>query len=179
MNQRKHIDYWRKSPSLFQHVGIFRTLGGFQPLQERKFGKLLFDNPPGSFGGNMTIIPTYEGKFAYFPGGEPTKRNDQCDFTKSPAHNKQKVHRCWFWGKEVGAGDHLLITFSDPNGITLKGVFAEFGHPKHPKDLLDHGAFEVAAPASPAAAGGRHPGAPRGGGSDTCGPFFHLAPVEG
>merc|ERR1719149_397040 len=45
MTQGKRIDYWRRYPSLFQHVGIFRSLGGFQPLQEKKFGKLIFDNP--------------------------------------------------------------------------------------------------------------------------------------
>ncbi|CAE8703792.1 unnamed protein product, partial [Polarella glacialis] len=48
MTQGKKIEYWKQHPSLFQHVGIFRSLGGFQPLQERKFGKLLFDNPGGS-----------------------------------------------------------------------------------------------------------------------------------
>mmetsp|Transcript_313 Transcript_313/g.1342 ORF Transcript_313/g.1342 Transcript_313/m.1342 type:complete len:665 (+) Transcript_313:200-2194(+) len=159
MNQRKRIDYWRKQPSLFQHVGIFRTLGGFQPLQERKFGKLLFDNPQGQVGGNMTIVPTYEGKFAYFPGGEPQRRNDVCDFTKSPAHHKQKTHRCWFWGKEVHAGDHFQLTFAAPTGIPLKGVFLEQGHPKHEKDLFVKAEVQVAGPG--------------------CKNFFHLAPIEG
>ncbi|CAE8594464.1 unnamed protein product, partial [Polarella glacialis] len=75
MTQGKKIEYWKQHPSLFQHVGIFRSLGGFQPLQERKFGKLLFDNPGGSTFHDLTVIPTYESNFVYFPGGEPEGRS--------------------------------------------------------------------------------------------------------
>ena len=39
MTQGKKIEYWKTHSSLFQHVGIFRSLGGFQTLQEKKFGK--------------------------------------------------------------------------------------------------------------------------------------------
>merc|ERR1719191_2344928 len=79
MTQPKRINYWKAHPSLFQHVGVFRSLGGFQPLQERKFGKLLFDNPRGMVYSNMTIVPTYEARFTYWPGGDEDTRNDQCD----------------------------------------------------------------------------------------------------
>lgn len=165
MNQRKRIDYWKKNPSLFQHVGVFRSLGGFQPLQERKFGRLVFDNPQGSVKWSMQIVPTYEGKFAYWPGGEPNTHNDICDYNMSVAHKKQKRHKCWFWARNAKAGSDLTIVFSVPGGIPFKAAFVEFGHPKHPKDLLQHGALQVA----PLADG-------RGG---TCGTFSNLADIEG
>merc|ERR1719428_2139593 len=67
MTQPKRINYWKSHPSLFMHVGVFRSLGGFQPLQERKFGKLLFDNPSGHVVSNFTTVPTYNAMFAYTP----------------------------------------------------------------------------------------------------------------
>jgi len=144
VNQKKRIDYWRKHPSLFMHLGVFRTLGGFQPLQERKFGKLLFSNPAAQFGGTMTTIPSYEAKFIYFPGGDPARRNDQCDYTKSPAHHKVKQHRCWFWATEIKAGDYLEFVFSDLDGTAIKGLLLEQGHPHHPKDVFDQAEVAVA-----------------------------------
>lgn len=164
MNQRKRIDYWKKSASLFQHVGVFRTLGGFQTLQERRFGKLLFDNPASSSTWNLTIVPTYEAKFAYFPGGEPRSRNDKCDFTKSKAHEKQKRHRCWFWASQVPKNSQLTLQFSAYGGIPMKAVFVEFGHAKHPEDLLQQGEIQVA-------------GAGTGLASGKCGDFHHLVTV--
>mmetsp|Transcript_61192 Transcript_61192/g.178841 ORF Transcript_61192/g.178841 Transcript_61192/m.178841 type:complete len:246 (-) Transcript_61192:348-1085(-) len=148
MTQGKRIDYWKKQPSLFQHVGLFRSLGGIQPLQEAKFGKQLFDNPPGKVVWNMTIVPTYEGKFTYWPGGEPDNRNDACDFSVSRAHKGAgKVKRCWFWGKQVKKGDHLTIVFE--RALDMKAVLVELGHSAHPKDLLEHGTIEVATSTSP------------------------------
>lgn len=143
MTQGKKIEYWKQHESLFQHVGIFRSLGGFQPLQEKKFGKAVFDNPPGQAHWNMTLVPTYDGKFIYFPGGEPEGRNDQCDFKASNANNKAKLKRCWFWAKDVRRGDHMTLVFD--REVDLKAAFIEFGLAAHAKDLFASAAVMVAA----------------------------------
>jgi len=146
MTQGKRIDYWKTNPSLFQHVGMFRTLGGFQPLQERKFGKLVFDNPRGTVHSNMTQIPTYEGRFAYSVGGDPDQRNDVCGEGSDKPKNGAKK-RCWFWAKTVTKGDHITIVFS-PH-IILSAAFVEFGVAGHDKDIMINGALAVAGPATP------------------------------
>mmetsp|Transcript_100766 Transcript_100766/g.285645 ORF Transcript_100766/g.285645 Transcript_100766/m.285645 type:complete len:428 (+) Transcript_100766:2442-3725(+) len=170
MTQGKTIDYWRKHASLFQHVGMFRSLGGFQPLEERRFGKLLFDNPPGKLFSNMEIIPTYEPHFVYVPGGDGDMkaRKDVCDYKASPAHKKVNWHRCWFWAKNLVAGQYLTLIFGTT--INMKGVFVEFGHASHPTDVLRSGAIEVAAAAGPG---------DRGDGLEACGLFRQLAGVSG
>merc|ERR1712110_323860 len=83
MTQGKKIEYWKKKPSLFLHVGVFRSLGGYQPLQEKSFGTKLWDNPPGAVLYNMTTVPTYDVQYAYFPGGDPAERQDTCDLKLS------------------------------------------------------------------------------------------------
>eukprot|EP00930_Biecheleria_cincta_P091746 TRINITY_DN8139_c1_g4_i1.p1 TRINITY_DN8139_c1_g4~~TRINITY_DN8139_c1_g4_i1.p1 ORF type:complete len:672 (+),score=129.97 TRINITY_DN8139_c1_g4_i1:79-2094(+) len=169
MTQGKKIEYWKAHPSLFQHVGIFRSLGGFQPLQERKFGKLLFDNPPGAVISDMEVVPTYESKFVYFSGGEPEGRNDKCDFKASP--QKTKVKRCWFWAKHPQIGNHMTLVFESEIGV--KAVFIEFGSDKHPKDLLQQGAIQVAACKLGTAGCAGHTGSRL----DMCGDFHHLLEV--
>jgi len=170
MTQSKRIDYWRRYPSLFQHVGIFRSLGGFQPLQEKKFGKLIFDNPMASLVWNTTIVPTYEGRFAYIPGGELGDRNDVCDFKASKAH-KGRVKRCWFWAKALKVGDHLTLVFEQ--GIAMKAMFVEFGHPTHPQDLLHNGSVLVADNAGPST-----PAVMMPGNLDFCGKFYPIQQVQ-
>ena len=141
MTQGKKIEYWKSHSSLFQHVGIFRSLGGFQTLQEKKFGKgTIFDNPPGELARNLTIVPTYDLRFIYWPGGEPSNRNDNCDFSASP--QKQKVKRCWLWAKDVRRGQQINLVFQA--AISLKALLVEFGNPAHPKDLLLDGMIQVA-----------------------------------
>lgn len=145
MHQKKRIDYWKNSKSLFRHEGVFRSLGGYQPLQEKKFGKSLWDNPAATMGTNMQIVPTYTGQWVYFSGGDPQKRNDKCDYTKSQAHKNVKSHRCWFWGAQVKAEDYFEMVFTSSDGVHLKGILYEHGHPFHPKDLFYHGMMRVAA----------------------------------
>jgi len=172
MTQAKRINYWENHPSLFQHVGIFRSLGGYQPLQERKFGKLLFNNPPGTVFWNMTIVPTFEGKFSYISGGEVGDRNDVCDFKASPKSFKTKLKRCWFWAKQIFYGDHLTIVFDQ--GIALKAVFIEFGQTgQHAKDILHNGTLQVADSAAGA------PAQLSPGRLDMCGKFYDFGKVEG
>jgi hypothetical protein len=173
MVQNKRIDYWRKYPSLFQHVGMFRSLGGFQPLQEKRYGKQLFDNPLATIAWDFSIVPTYEGKFAYFGGGEKGDRNDVCDFKASKAH-KGKVKRCWFWAKgPITTGQHLTLIFE--KSIKLKGVFVEFGQNKHPDDLLYNGIVAVADDA----ASGVPEYLPSGvGKADHCGKFHNIQDVR-
>jgi alpha-1,3-mannosylglycoprotein beta-1,4-N-acetylglucosaminyltransferase C len=170
MTQSKRIDYWKRYPSLFQHIGIFRSLGGFQILQEKKFGKLIFDNPPATILWNFTVVPTYEGKFAYIPGGELGDRNDVCDFKASRAH-RGKIKRCWFWGKTINAGDHLTLVFDQ--AINIKGVFVEFGKPEHLDDLLHVGQVQVADNKGPGTPASMSPG-----NLDLCGKFHYLAEVN-
>merc|ERR1712224_667330 len=126
MTQGKRIAYWKQRQSLFQHVGVFRSLGGFQPLQENKFGSRLFDNPGGSVFTNMTAVPTFDAKFAYWPGskGPEDTRNDECDFK-----TKAKQKRCWFWAKTVEAGDYVTLVFDSE--INMKAALVEFGAEKH------------------------------------------------
>lgn len=160
MTQGKKIEYWKSHSSLFQHVGIFRSLGGFQTLQEKKFGKgPIFDNPPANVTRNFTIVPTYDTHFVYFPGGDPVNRNDVCDFSASP--QKQKIKRCWFWAKNVKAGQHLTLLFQ--HDISMKAVLVEFGHDKHPTDLLQNGVLQVASSSTTAA---------------FCGPYHDLMALE-
>lgn len=124
------------------HVGVFRSLGGFQPLQERKFGKLLFDNPSGHVISNFTTVPTYIPQFAYTPGGNEDHRNDVCDL-----QTKAKKKRCWFWAKEIKAYDHITIVFDVP--FKMKAAFCEFGADKHEKDQLIHSQLSVASMPGP------------------------------
>lgn len=174
MTQSRRIEYWKQAPSLFQHIGIFRSLGGYQPLQEKTFGKPLFDNPVGLTAWNMLIMPTYEGRFSYWSGGEPSNRNDMCDFKASNAHAKTKMKRCWFWAKRPAKGQHMTIVFQ--HDIKLKAVFMEFGHEKHPKDLLKDGVLQVAATAST----GQPYSLPMPGQGDLtkCGAFYDLIEVK-
>jgi len=172
MTQKKRIDYWRKYPSLFQHVGMYRSLavGCFQPLQEKKFGKLIFDNPMATPLWNYTIVPTYEGKFAYWPGGELGERNDVCDFKASKAH-KGKIKRCWFWAKQIKRGDHFTLVFE--KAITLKAVFVEFGNHVHGKDLLQNGSLLVADNAGPSTPAMMNPGS-----LGYCGTFQRVVEIR-
>jgi len=171
MTQGKRIEYWKKYSSLFQHMGVFRSLGGFQPLQEKKFGKKLFDNPSGTVLYNMSIVPTYDSRFPYFPGGEPEDRNDVCDFQASPANTKAKTKKCWFWGKAIKAHDHLTIVFD--NEVPIKAVFVEFSElPHHPQDLLINGVVQVSANSL------RAPPFSNAGRLDYCGKFETIAPVK-
>lgn len=164
MTQGKKIEYWKTHSSLFQHVSIFRSLGGFQTLQEKKFGKgSIFDNPNATVTRNLTIVPTYDTKFIYFPGGDPQDRKDSCDFSQSP--QKQKVKRCWLWAKSPQAGQHLTLTFD--RDIPMKAFLAEFGNDAHPKDLLKNAIIQVAGTES---AGGASLG--------PCGVFHDLMPVS-
>ncbi|CAJ1331124.1 unnamed protein product, partial [Effrenium voratum] len=133
--------YWKSHSSLFQHVGIFRSLGGFQALQEKKFGKLLFDNPEANLSRTLTVVPTYDVKFLYFSGGEPEGRMDTCDFSASP--QKQKLKRCWLWAKNVEANQHVTVTFAHETQV--KAIFLEFGSDAHPSDLLIDGMIQVSA----------------------------------
>jgi len=142
-------------------------------LQERAFGKLVFNNPKASIVWDFTIVPTYEGKFAYVPGGELPSRNDVCDFKASKAH-KGKIKRCWFWAKTpITAGQHLTLVFEKP--IQLKGVFVEFGNHIHTTDLPVDGSLQVADNADP-----RTPEVvPMGTGTDAhCGKFFKILEVH-
>merc|ERR1712046_445583 len=122
----------------------------------------------GAIDANMTIVPTYDGKFVYFPGGEPQGRNDVCDFKASPVHAKAKVKRCWFWAKKVSPGDHLTLVFEKE--IDMKAVFVELGHPSHAADLLQNGAIEVAATRPGGSAVGPVVG--------LCGPFKKLQDIN-
>lgn len=168
MTQGEKIEYWKKKPSLFQHVGVFRSVGGYQPLQERAFEVKLWDNPPGAVIYNMTTVPTYDSRYAYFPGGEPVVRKDTCDLSMSQGARKTKL--CFFWGKQVVAGNHLTVVFD--GDVTPKAIFAQFGHEAHPTDLLTSGAVQVAAKSPTAPASGTSPL-----GTDklsSCGPFVSL-----
>lgn len=170
MGQKKAVDYWKRMPSLFQHIGLFRSLGGFQPLQEKHFGSLLFDNPPGVITWTYEIVPTYEGKFIYEIGGSQEKRNDVCDFKQSPKAFKSKTKRCWFWAKNPQVGQHLTIVFNE--AINLKAFFVEFGHALHKDDLLQNGTVQVA---------DNHPGMPLrvDRQENYCGPFVELIEFNG
>lgn len=149
MTQGKKIEYWKSHSSLFQHVGIFRSLGGFQSLQEKKFDKgPIFDNPPANITRNFSIVPTYDSQFIYFPGGDPQTRNDVCDFSASP--QKQKIKRCWFWAKNLQANQHLTLLFQKE--VPIKAILVEFGNDQHPKDLLQNGVLQMA-PSGQAACG--------------------------
>eukprot|EP00927_Polykrikos_kofoidii_P041523 TRINITY_DN35404_c0_g1_i1.p1 TRINITY_DN35404_c0_g1~~TRINITY_DN35404_c0_g1_i1.p1 ORF type:complete len:580 (+),score=79.22 TRINITY_DN35404_c0_g1_i1:80-1819(+) len=143
MGQAKRFEYFRRSPALFQHIGVFRTLGGFQILQETNFGNVLFDNPSASLFTNFTIRPTFAEHFAYRIGPQNTKKkpNDVCAMNPAPKGPKQ-VKRCWFWAADVKAGQHLTITFRER--INVKGVFAQFSLDKHPDDKLLNGEVQVA-----------------------------------
>ena len=146
MTQGKKIEYFKSHSSLFQHVGVFRTLGeGFQVLQDTKFGKTLWDNPEANVTRNLTIAPTYDTKFLYFPGGEPAKRKDVCDFSASPKQ-KQGPKRCWLWATHVQAGQHVTLAF--PKGIAVNALLFQFGCDPYPKDLLGNGMIQVAGCAS-------------------------------
>lgn len=172
MTQGKRINYWSNHPSLFQHVGIFRSLGGYQPLQEKKFGKLLFNNPPGTAVWNFSIVPTYEGKFAYISGGELGDRNDVCDFKASQKAHKGKQKRCWFWAKDIQPYMHYTIVFD--KAIDFNAVFMEFGHAgHHPKDLLRNGTLQVA-DSAPGAPPEQHPAT-----TDVCSKFYDFQEVKG
>eukprot|EP00928_Gymnodinium_smaydae_P099195 TRINITY_DN9397_c0_g5_i1.p1 TRINITY_DN9397_c0_g5~~TRINITY_DN9397_c0_g5_i1.p1 ORF type:complete len:724 (+),score=142.22 TRINITY_DN9397_c0_g5_i1:163-2172(+) len=173
MGQSRRIEYWKQRTALFQHVGVFRTLGGFQPLQERSFGKLLFNNPPGTFYTNFTLVPTYEAKFIYFPGGEPKNRQDNCDFKASQASHKARMKRCWLWVKKPSIGSHATLVFEYP--VPLKAVFVEFGTDQHQKDVLLDGAIQVADTSAGASQGRRGISV----GETACGPFLPLVPVDG
>ena len=164
MTQGKKIEYWKSHSSLFQHVGIFRSLGGFQPLQEKKFGKgTIFDNPNATLVSTFALVPTYDARFIYFPGGDPQTRNDVCDFTASP--QKQKIKRCWFWAKSPQGGQHLTMIFQKE--IAMKAFLAEFGNDAHPKDTFKSAMIQVAAESKM-----NNP-------SDPCGQFYDLLPVDG
>ncbi|CAJ1424490.1 unnamed protein product [Effrenium voratum] len=165
MTQGKKIEYWKSHSSLFQHVGIFRSLGGFQALQEKKFGKLLFDNPEANLSRTLTVVPTYDVKFLYFSGGEPEGRMDTCDFSASP--QKQKLKRCWLWAKNVEANQHVTVTFAHETQV--KAIFLEFGSDAHPSDLLIDGMIQVSA--------GR-PGTVARPGAPPCENFVDLMPVK-
>lgn len=137
MTQGKRIAYWKQRQSLFQHVGVFRTLGGFQPLQETKFGKALFDNPPAKVVTSFTdIVPSYDPKYVYWPGGNEENRNDVCDYKAPPQHK-----RCWLWAKNVKEGDTVELKFEAD--VEAKALLVEFGAPKHEKDMLESVAVEV------------------------------------
>lgn len=141
MTQGKKIEYFKSHTSLFQHVGVFRTLGdGYQILQDTKFGKTLWDNPAGEVTKNLTIVPTYDVKFLYFPNGEPAKRKDVCDFSASPKQKTAK--RCWLWATHVQAGQHVTLTFA--SAVKVKALLFEFGSDFYPKDLLGNGVIQIA-----------------------------------
>ena len=164
MTQGKKIEYFKAHSSLFQHVGIFRTLGeGFQVLQDTKFGKTLWDNPQANVTRNLTIVPTYDTKFLYFEGGEPAKRKDVCDFSASPKQ-KQAPKRCWLWATHVQAGQHVTLAFPRPTAVNA--FLAEFGCDPYPKDLLANGMIQVAG-----CDGSGH-------GSSTCSTFHDVVPVR-
>ena len=163
MTQGKKIEYFKNHGSLFQHVGVFRSLGeGFQVLQDTKFGKTLWDNPEANISKNLTIVPTYDTKFLYFPGGEPAKRKDVCDFSASPKQ-KSGVKRCWLWASHVQAGQHVTLSFK--TGITVKALLFEFGSDFYPKDLLGNGMIQVASSTTY--------------GTGTCTKFHDVLPVKG
>merc|ERR1719324_184129 len=129
MTQGKKINFWKTRQSLFQHVGVFRSLGGFQPLQENKFGTRLFDNPKGTVFTNMSTVPSYDAKFAYWSvaNGNEDDRNDECDLK-----TKEKKKRCFFWAKTIEPHDHVTLVFDNP--IPMKAALVEMGADKHEKD---------------------------------------------
>lgn len=158
MTQGKRLEYWKTQQSLFQHVGVFRSLGGYQPLQENRFGNHLFDNPPGVVFANMTGVPTFEARYAYWPGGNEQDRSDECDLqTRAPRK------RCFYWAKTVMPGDHITLVFNAdvPN---VMAALVEFGAEKHEKDIIEFSDFQVAGTSQ----------VPGKTGEALCGPFHTL-----
>lgn len=145
MTQGKQIAYFKKHPSLFQHVGIFRTLGGYQTLQEKQFGRLLFDNPGATVLTTLTVVPSFDAKFAYFPHGEPENRKDVCDYEADAKLKASKTKICWFWAKSLMENQHLTLVFDLP--VSIKAFLLDFGTENHPLDKLASGVVEVAAQA--------------------------------
>jgi len=147
MTQDKKIEYWKQHSNLFTHIGFQPSMGNQMP-QPTNSGKPLFNNPPARIHWSMQTLPSYDGHFVYWPGGEPTYRNDVCNFKSSPAHRNAKVKRCWFWGKQVSEGDHLTLTFNED--ILPKAIFVTLGHAFHQKDIIGLGAVEIATSSSQA-----------------------------
>lgn len=110
-----------------------------------------YNNPMGVFRTDMTILDTFSGSFAYFPGGEPANRRDVCNYKVSKWLLSQSIKRCWFWAKQVRAGQFLAIVFQ--SDIDLKAVLFNFGHDAHSGDILQHAAVEVAPSSFPLGSG--------------------------
>jgi len=103
-----------------------------------------FNNPSGIVVTDMTVVPTFEGRFAYWVGGETEGRNDVCDYAVSPALRRPAPdgHRCWFWAKRVNEGQFLTVVFD--SDYSLKALHVDFGHDAHGRDVLMNGAVEIA-----------------------------------
>lgn len=145
MTQGKMIDYYKQHPSLFRHVGMERSdVGATISNAMVQAANAHYDNPAGDLHCEMTLVPTFDSKFVYFPGGEPTNRNDVCDYAASVAFRSMPAgaKRCWLWGKGVQNGNHITLVFTME--ISLTAILVELGHSLHPKDVLKYGALEVA-----------------------------------
>merc|ERR1712125_92901 len=105
-----------------------------QPVPLPEARAAAFNNPKAQVIYNLTVVPTYEHSFVYWPGGEPTSRTDNCNFKLSPTHNRFFAKQCWLWAKPVEAGNHLTLVFE--NSIVIKEYLFEFGAEGHRKDIL-------------------------------------------
>uniref|UniRef100_A0A7S2Q9C2 Uncharacterized protein n=1 Tax=Zooxanthella nutricula TaxID=1333877 RepID=A0A7S2Q9C2_9DINO len=90
----------------------------------------------------MVVVPTYEARYAYFPGGEPVDRQDSCDTSISPAFKAGGRKACWFWAKTPMAKQHVAVIFDA--AVEVRKVLLHFGHQAHKKDVLYRGALELA-----------------------------------
>jgi len=175
MTQGKKIAYWKQHAPLFSHVGAVRSGGGFELVQDGQIMNMdqPFNNPQGTVYTSMTIVPTYDARFLYFPGGEPENRDDSCDF--SLQKGMQEAKRCWLWGKGIESGNHITLVFN--TDVAVKAVLVELGHTSHPKDILTSAVFEVAEQSN---IGGTPDAGTRGEPAVVahCGAFLHVLNIE-
>merc|ERR1719277_502396 len=103
-----------------------------------------YSNPPGAVVTDMTVVPTFEGRFAYWVGGETEGRNDVCDYGVSPALRRPGPNgqRCWFWAKRVTQGQFFTLVFEADQ--VIKSLRMDLGHDAHARDVLMNGAVEIA-----------------------------------
>jgi len=131
-------------------------------------------NPPGRIMSDMTVIPTFEAHYAYWPGGEQNHREEPCDrkLSTGTVIKHASSQKCWFWAKHVTAGQHFTLIFDKAS--SLSAIVVQFGQPSYQKDILRNGELQVAGVGSPVvdARASNDP-------AHACGHFLTMKHIEG
>eukprot|EP00929_Paragymnodinium_shiwhaense_P099265 TRINITY_DN60861_c0_g1_i1.p1 TRINITY_DN60861_c0_g1~~TRINITY_DN60861_c0_g1_i1.p1 ORF type:complete len:719 (-),score=118.62 TRINITY_DN60861_c0_g1_i1:821-2908(-) len=137
-----------------------------------------FNNPVASVIMQGEFAETYDPRFIYFPGGEPTERHDDCDFGLSKVHmrggQQYQYRQCWLWMKGVRSGHHITLVLRQ--SVNAEDIYVQFGAEMHMGDLLLNGELQVAADNRVASGSGSQPASEPG--LDKCGTFHTLRAIN-